>query len=86
MRPLLLEFPDDQSAWDVDDQFMFGPDVLVAPVTGHGVRTREVYLPAGASWTHQAREYPGGTWVPVDAPLDTIPLFLRDGAEIPLHP
>ena len=87
MRPLFLEFPDDESTWDVDDQFMFGPDVLVAPVTGHGARTREVYLPAGANWTDgQAREYSGGARVTVDAPLDTIPLFLRDGAEIPLHP
>ena len=51
MRPLFLDFPDDEQAWTVEDEFLFGPDVLVAPVTEAGAR-RRVYLPEGASWTH----------------------------------
>ena len=50
MRALFLEFPDEPEAWQITDQYMFGPDVLVAPVTTYGAREREVYLPAGASW------------------------------------
>ena len=52
MRPLLVEFPDDEASWDVDDQFMFGPDLLVAPVLEQGARSRRVYLPSGAQWTN----------------------------------
>jgi len=86
MRPLLLAFPDDEAAWDVEDQFLFGPDILVAPVTEFGARRRRVYLPAGAEWTHadSGCRYPGGADVTVDAPLERIPLFVRDDAETPL--
>jgi alpha-D-xyloside xylohydrolase len=86
MRPLLLAFPDDETAWEVEDEYLFGPDILVAPVTELGARQRRVYLPAGAEWTHtgSGRRYPGGAYVSVDAPLDAIPLFVRDDAEPPL--
>lgn len=86
MRPLLLAFPDDENAWDVQDQYLFGPDILVAPVTELGARQRRVYLPAGAEWTHadSGHRFPGGGHVTVDAPLDRIPLFVRDNAEPPL--
>ncbi|WP_277212161.1 glycoside hydrolase family 31 protein [Isoptericola croceus] len=82
MRGLFHEFPDDPRAWDVDDQFLLGPDVLVAPVLSAGAREREVYLPAGARWTDAAtgRVHDGGTVVRADAPLDVVPVFLRDGA------
>lgn len=88
MRPLLLEFPLDLPSWDVDDQFLFGPDLLVAPVTEAGARERRVYLPSGATWTHAAtgERHDGGSTVTVAAPLDTIPLFLRDDATLPLFP
>jgi alpha-D-xyloside xylohydrolase len=87
MRPLLLEFPADETAWDIEDQFMFGPQVLVAPVTELGARQRRVYLPAGATWTHvhTASRYPGGAWITVAAPLEQIPLFTRDDANLPLR-
>jgi alpha-D-xyloside xylohydrolase len=84
MRPLLLEFPEDKKCWEVDDQFMFGPDLLVAPVLEPHVIDRSVYLPAGTEWTDAwtgARES-GGTDVITNAPLGQIPLFLRDGAQI----
>jgi alpha-D-xyloside xylohydrolase len=86
MRPLLLAFPDDAAAWDVEDEYLFGPDILVAPVTEFGARQRRVYLPAGAQWTHadSGHRYSGGSHVTVDAPLHRIPLFVRDDAETPL--
>ena len=82
MRGLFHEFPDDAAAWDVDDQFLLGSDVLVAPVLAAGARERDVYLPAGASWTDAAtgEVHDGGTTVRTDAPLDVVPVFLRDGA------
>ncbi|PWD51818.1 family 31 glucosidase [Serinibacter arcticus] len=82
MRGLFHEFPHDPAAWDVADQFLFGADVLVAPVVEAGAREREVYLPAGARWTdlESGQVHDGGTWVRADAPLDRTPVYLRDGA------
>ncbi|SFD52473.1 glycoside hydrolase family 31 protein [Streptomyces aidingensis] len=87
MRPLFLDHPHDAHAWTVEDQFLFGPDVLVAPVTGPGLRSREVYLPAGTRWHDPAtgRRYEGGRTVTMAAPLDRIPVLTREGADIPLH-
>ncbi len=87
MRPLFYDFPADPGAWAVEDQFMFGPDALVAPVLHAGARSRPVYLPAGASWTDawSGQTYAGGTTLTVDAPLERIPLFLRDGAQLPIR-
>ena len=52
MRAMFLEFPDEPTAWELADQFMFGPDILVAPVTTPGARERNVFLPAGPrGWT-----------------------------------
>ena len=65
---------------------MFGPDLLVAPVTQQGVRSRPVYLPAGVTWTDAwtGEALPGGQWLTASAPLDRIPLYLRDGARLPI--
>ncbi len=86
MRPLLVEFPEDPTSWEVDDQFMFGRDLMVAPVLQQGARERAVYLPAGAEWTNAwtGAQMPGGAHVIVDALLETIPLFFRDGARLPI--
>jgi alpha-D-xyloside xylohydrolase len=87
MRPLFLDFPGDASAWAVEDQFLLGPDVLVAPVLAAGATSREVYLPAGCSWTDAwtGAVYEGGVVVTADAPAERIPVFLRDGAEVPIR-
>lgn len=86
MRPLFYDFPEDPAAWEVDDQYMFGPDLLVAPVVHAGQRSRSVYLPAGAEWRNafNGAVVMGGQRISVDAPLEQIPLFVRDGAQLPL--
>lgn len=84
MRPLFFEFPDDPKAADVDDAHMFGPDLLVAPVQHYQARSRSVYLPAGARWTEvwSGKSWNGGQSIEVEAPLERIPLFLRDDAKL----
>jgi alpha-D-xyloside xylohydrolase len=87
LRPLFVDFPSDPPVWQVDDAFMFGPDLLVAPVATCGARQREVYLPAGSRWTEAwtGQAFAGGEPVIVSAPLGRIPLFLRDGASLPIR-
>ena len=87
MRPLFYEFPADKAAWQVEDCYMFGPDLLVAPVMELGARERVIYLPCGATWTDAftGRTYAGGQTVTVPAPLDVIPVMLRDGKDYPIY-
>ncbi|GAA2748594.1 glycoside hydrolase family 31 protein [Amnibacterium kyonggiense] len=82
VRGLFHEFPEDPAAWTAVDQYLFGPDLLVAPVTALGAREREVHLPAGATWVdlRSGEQHEGGRTVTVPAPLDSIPVFARDGA------
>jgi alpha-D-xyloside xylohydrolase len=84
MRPLFVDFPDDPGAWQVDDQFLLGPDLLVAPVTAGGVRERKVYLPAGTDWRDAwtGTRHAGGAEVTAAAPLDRIPVFVRNGSSV----
>jgi alpha-glucosidase len=86
-RPLVLNYPDDESTYNLDDEFMVGDDVLVAPITKPDVTKRLVYLPAGTwydYWTN--KKYAGGTMISVEAPLDVAPMFVRGGAMIPVGP
>ena len=87
MRPLFFDFPEDEGCATVEDQFMFGPDLLVAPVLYEGARSREVYLPAGTTWTDAWTDetFDGGQWITADAPLERIPLYLRGGARLPVR-
>lgn len=84
MRPLMYDFPKDPKAWQVEDSYMFGPDLLVSPVMEAGVNERSIYLPAGASWTdaYTGQRYEGGQTVTVPAPLHVIPVMVRDGKEM----
>ena len=80
MRPLWWEFPADTGSYDVDDQYLLGPDLLVAPVTTQNATTRSVYFPAGAKWASfwdASVVVDGGKRVTVDAPIDVIPVYRR---------
>ncbi len=87
MRPLFFDFAYDEGCVNIDDQFLLGPDLLVAPVLAEGVRRRTVYLPRGAIWTDAWSEQilDGGQWIEADAPLERIPLYLRDNARVPVR-
>src|SRR6266702_2733479 len=87
MRPMFVDFPVDPVAWEVEDQFLLGPDLLVAPVLRAGARHRAVYLPAGSDWVHawHGDTHAGGETVDVDAPLSNIPVFVRAGCPNPLR-
>ena len=83
MRALPLHFAADRNTHGVHDQFLLGPDLLVAPVHTAGAESWRPYLPAGASWTHlwTGTRHPGGDRVEVPAPFGRPPVFLRDGSE-----
>src|SRR5690349_13329002 len=86
-RPLMLNYQDDANTYNLDDEFMIGEDLLVAPIVKPDVTSRLVYLPAGSwydYWTN--KKYAGGTMISVEAPLDTVPMFVRAGAIIPTGP
>lgn len=87
MRPLFYDFPDDKMAWEIEDAYMFGPDLLVAPVMEAGVNTREVYLPKGANFveSYTGKVYEGGQKVEAEAPLNVIPVFVREGKEVEVY-
>ena len=87
MRPLFYEFPQDKAAWQVEDCYMFGPDMLVAPVMEPGVTQRRIYLPAGETWkdAYTGQVYEGGQTVTVPAPIDVIPVMLRGGKDYPIY-
>jgi alpha-D-xyloside xylohydrolase len=93
MRPLVMDFPDDRAARDVTDQYLFGPSVMVSPVTNYAARNRNVLLPgAGVTWydfwTGKAIGPEGGmnSKILADAPYDQIPLHVRAGSILPLGP
>jgi alpha-D-xyloside xylohydrolase len=83
MRPLFYVYPEDPIAWKTDDAYLFRDDLLIAPIMQLGQRKRSVYLPAG-KWTEAftGKEYTGGTTVEVEAPIEHIPVFIREGATI----
>jgi alpha-D-xyloside xylohydrolase len=85
MRPLFYDFPGDPQAWETEDEYCFGPDVLVAPILEQGARERRVYLPLGAAWKHawSERSFAGGQTITIAAPLEEIPVFVKDGAPLP---
>ncbi len=82
MRPLFFDFAGDENCYDVEDQFLFGPDILVAPILHRGAKSRDVYLPEGASWKEAGgkRKLKGGRWIKADAPLEKIPFYIRAGS------
>ena len=85
MRAMILAYPDDTSVYDTWNQYMFGGEIMVAPVTTAGGTSRSVYLPAGnwIDYNDKTTIHAGGASVTASAPLATIPLFVKEGAIIP---
>ena len=87
MRALWVHFPDDPKAVECGDQYLWGPNLLVAPVVEKGATIRTVYLPHGAwydFWTHERVE--GGREISRKVDLETLPLYVREGSILPLGP
>ncbi|MDY3375138.1 MAG: glycoside hydrolase family 31 protein [Terrisporobacter othiniensis] len=79
MRPVFYDYPEDKMAWEVDNQYMFGSELLIAPIIYYKQREREVYLPKGNQWVdiNTNKIYDGGQFVVVEAPLESIPVFCK---------
>jgi alpha-D-xyloside xylohydrolase len=88
MRPLMMDFVDDPQALDNGDQFLFGPAMMVCPVTQEGATNRSVYLPKQSDWYDfwTGKRESGGSRVTAASPIETIPLFARAGTILPLGP
>ena len=88
MRPLVMDFPGDKNVRDIKDQYMFGPALMVAPVTSYGARSRSVYFPAGRTWYdfYTGAAIEGGRAVEVAAPYERVPLYAVSGSIIPFGP
>jgi len=88
MRGLVMDFAADKRVWNIDDEYLFGPALLVAPVTQYKARSRSVYLPAGTAWYdfYTGRKIEGGQTITVDAQYERIPLFVRAGSIVPTGP
>jgi alpha-glucosidase len=86
-RPLVFDFQDDLTVRDIDDAYLLGPDLLVAPVFDAGVTARQVYLPEGTwyDW-HTGERYGGQRYVQTATPMERIPIYARGGAVIPMWP
>jgi len=86
MRALFMDFPNDPKVVDLGDEYMFGPALLVAPVTEQGATSREVYLPTGTDWYNYwtNERVRGGQTIRVNAPIDILPVFVRAGSILPL--
>lgn len=98
MRSLIAEYPDDDRVCGIEDEYLFGPFMLIAPVyvamyylpgsekAGDVQKSRDVYLPKGCGWYdfHTGKYYEGGQIISSEAPIDRIPVFVREGAIIPL--
>jgi alpha-D-xyloside xylohydrolase len=88
MRALMMDFPGDRNTLDIRDEFMFGLAILVNPVTEANATARSVYLPSGAGWYDfwTGALLKGGQTISAVAPLETMPLYVRAGAIIPMGP
>jgi alpha-D-xyloside xylohydrolase len=99
MRALVMDFPKDRQALDINDEYMFGKSILVCPVTTRmysmdtredfsAIKSRELYLPEGTDWIDfwTGDKFTGGQTVSKESPLDIIPLFIKAGSIIPFGP
>jgi alpha-D-xyloside xylohydrolase len=88
MRGLVMDFAADERAWNVADEYMFGPAFIVAPVTEYKARSRKIYLPRATRWYdfYSGRSVEGGRTIDAAAPYERMPLFVRAGSIVPIGP
>jgi len=88
MRGLVMDFPQDLKASNLNDAYLFGPALLINPVLGYKDRDRDVYLPAGQGWyeLYTGKYFKGAQEVKADAPYERIPVFVKEGSIIPSGP
>ncbi|WP_263359354.1 glycoside hydrolase family 31 protein [Acidicapsa ligni] len=86
MRALFMDFPNDPNVADLRDEYMLGPSFLVAPISDQGATSRKVYLPESSDWFNYwtNERVKGGQTITVNAPIDTLPLFVRAGSILPI--
>lgn len=87
MRPLILHYQDDSNTYEINDQFLFGEDIMVAPIVEQGKTARAVYLPEGQwvdYWTKEIIQ--GKQFIIKEAPLDVCPVYIKKGSIIPNYP
>jgi alpha-D-xyloside xylohydrolase len=87
-RPLVMDWRTDEKTWNIGDEFMFGPAILVNPVLEANATRRSVYLPASPAWYDfwTGESLPGGQEIDAAAPLDRMPLYVRAGSILPMGP
>ena len=87
-RPLVMDWRSDQKTWNIGDQFMFGPALLVNPVLRANATSRRIYLPAAAAWYDfwTGESVRGSQEIEAEAPMERLPLYVRAGSIIPLGP
>lgn len=83
MRTLFYEFPEDDKTWEVDNTYMLGDEILVAPIMNYKDRSRKVYLPKGHTWENifNGVSYEGGATYEIECPLEEIPIFLKQNSK-----
>jgi alpha-D-xyloside xylohydrolase len=88
MRGLVMDFPQDDAVKNINDQYLFGHNMLVAPVYVYGARERSVYLPKGANWydLYTGELHKGGTTATIKAPETRMPVLVKAGAIVPVGP
>ncbi|MAE09463.1 MAG: glycosyl hydrolase [Bacteroidetes bacterium] len=86
VRPLFYEFPNDTLSYSVENEYMFGDEMLVAPVIEREKKIKQIYLPFGSYWYDfwTNKKHDGNQWINVDVNLETIPLFVKAGSFIPM--
>ncbi len=87
MRALVLEYQDDENVYDIADQYLFGNNMMICPVTTKGAQTRSIYLPDGSwfdYWT--GKQYTGKRYIHVVTPTDQLPIFVKGGSILPMQP
>ncbi|HKJ42126.1 MAG TPA: glycoside hydrolase family 31 protein, partial [Sunxiuqinia sp.] len=88
MRPLVLEYPDDPEVFNLNSEFLFGDELLVAPVMEEGAANKKVYFPEGEwlDFNHPQTVYQGGQWIDYPVDFETVPIFVKKGAIVPMMP